>query len=99
MRASSDSAVIINISSVSGMRPNPFGVAYGAAKAGIINATQTLALEWGPEIRVVSISAGLVLTEESRSFYGDDSTVEKLLRQYHWVAWAHRKMLQTLVFS
>ena len=56
MRASSDSAVIINISSVSGMRPNPFGVAYGAAKAGIINATQTLALEWGPEIRVVSIS-------------------------------------------
>ena len=78
MRASSDSAVIINISSVSGMRPNPFGVAYGAAKAGIINATQTLALEWGPEIRVVSISAGLVLTEESRSFYGDDSTVEKI---------------------
>ena len=44
MRASSDSAVIINISSVSGMRPNPFGMAYGAAKAGIINATQTLAL-------------------------------------------------------
>lgn len=78
MRASSDSAVIINISSVSGMRPNPFGVAYGAAKAGIINATQTLALEWGPEIRVVSISAGLVLTEESRSFYGDDSTVGKI---------------------
>ncbi|GIR37629.1 MAG: hypothetical protein CM15mP49_30140 [Actinomycetota bacterium] len=29
MRASSDSAVIINISSVSGMRPNPFGVLMG----------------------------------------------------------------------
>ena len=53
MRASSDSAVIINISSVSGMRPNPFGVAYGAAKAGIINATQTLALRC-TKIRVVS---------------------------------------------
>jgi len=80
MRTSSDSSVIINIASVSGMRPNPFGVAYGAAKAGIINATQTLALEWGPEIRVVSISAGLVLTEESRSFYGNDSTVDEIAK-------------------
>ncbi len=78
MKASSGTGVIINISSVSGMRPNPFGVAYGAAKAGIINVTQTLALEWGPEIRVVSISAGLILTDESRIFYGDDNTVEKI---------------------
>ena len=78
MRSSSDSSVIINISSISGMRPNPYGVAYGASKAGIINATETLALEWGPQIRVVSISAGLVLTEESRSFYGDDESVERI---------------------
>ena len=69
---------IINISSVSGMRANPLGVAYGAAKAGVINATETLALEWGPAIRVLSISAGLVLTEESRSFYGDDTSVAKI---------------------
>ena len=78
MHKSIGKGVIINISSVSGMRANPLGVAYGAAKAGVINATETLALEWGPAIRVLSISAGLVLTEESRSFYGDDTSVAKI---------------------
>ena len=78
IRKSSGTGVILNISSVSGMRANPLGVAYGAAKAGVINATETLALEWGPDIRVISITAGLVLTEESRNFYGDDESVAKI---------------------
>ncbi len=70
--------LIINISSVSGMRANPMGVAYGAAKAGLLNATETLALEWGPKIRVVSVTAGLILTEDSRAFYGDDESVSEI---------------------
>ncbi len=78
IRKSSGTGVILNISSVSGMRANPLGVAYGAAKAGVINATETLALEWGPDIRVISITAGLILTEESRHFYGDDESVAKI---------------------
>ncbi|MEG3586289.1 MAG: SDR family oxidoreductase [Actinomycetota bacterium] len=78
IRKSIGTGVILNISSVSGMRANPLGVAYGAAKAGVINATETLALEWGPNIRVVSITAGLILTDESRSFYGDDESVAKI---------------------
>ena len=73
-----DGGLIINISSVSGMRANPMGVAYGAAKAGLLNATETLALEWGPEIRVVSVTAGLILTEDSRTFYGDDESVSEI---------------------
>ena len=73
-----DGGLIINISSVSGMRANPMGVAYGAAKAGLLNATETLALEWGPEIRVVSVTAGLILTEDSRAFYGDDESVSEI---------------------
>tara|TARA_B100000686_G_C16784652_1_gene974385 strand:- start:1250 stop:2053 length:804 start_codon:yes stop_codon:yes gene_type:complete len=78
MKATVDTGVILNISSVSGMRANPLGVAYGAAKAGVINATETLALEWGPSVRVVAITAGLILTEESRSFYGDDESVARI---------------------
>jgi len=78
MRSTVGKGVILNISSVSGMRANPLGVAYGAAKAGVINATETLALEWGPAIRVVAITAGLVLTDESRSFYGDDESVARI---------------------
>ena len=73
-----DGGLIINISSVSGMRANPMGVAYGAAKAGLLNATETLALEWGPKIRVVSVTAGLILTEDSRAFYGDDESVSEI---------------------
>ena len=72
--------VIINISSVSGMRANPMGVAYGAAKSGLLNATETLAVEWGPEIRVVAVTAGLILTEESRAFYGDDESVTQIAK-------------------
>jgi 3-oxoacyl-[acyl-carrier protein] reductase len=39
--------VIINIASAAGMQGCPGGVAYGVAKAGIINLTETLALELG----------------------------------------------------
>lgn len=73
-----DGGVIVNIASVSGMRANPHGVAYGAAKAGLLNATETLAVEWAPAIRVVAITAGLVLTDDARAFYGDDASVAKV---------------------
>lgn len=70
--------VIVNIASVSGMRANPMGVAYGAAKAGLLNATETLANEWAPKIRVVAVTSGLVLTDDARAFYGDDASVAKV---------------------
>lgn len=78
MQAQAGGGVIINIASVSGTRPNPMGVAYGAAKAGLLNATRTLANEWGPTIRVVAVTAGLVLTDDARAFYGDDQSVAKI---------------------
>ena len=43
-----DGGLIINISSISGERANPMGIAYGAAKAGLVNLARTLAVEWGP---------------------------------------------------
>jgi NAD(P)-dependent dehydrogenase (short-subunit alcohol dehydrogenase family) len=66
-----DGGVIINVSSVSGMRANPTGAAYGAAKAGLLNLTETLAVEWGPAIRVVALTLGLIVTEEAGVYYGD----------------------------
>ena len=62
MQSQDDGGVIINIASVSGTRANPAGVAYGAAKAGLINATATLAVEWGPKIRVIAPVVGLIVT-------------------------------------
>jgi len=61
---------IINISSVSATRSSPGSVAYGAAKAGLLNVTTSLAMEWAPDIRVNAIIAGLVKTQASADHYG-----------------------------
>lgn len=63
---------IVNIASVSAIRPSPGTAAYGAAKAGLLNLTQSLAQEWGPDnIRVNAIIAGLMQTETAELTYGD----------------------------
>lgn len=65
---------IVNIASVSGIRPSPMTAAYGAAKAGLLSLTQSLAQEWGPDgIRVNAIIVGLVQTETAVETYGDDA--------------------------
>lgn len=72
---------IINIASVSGIRPSPGTAAYGAAKAGLLNLTQSLAQEWGPDgIRVNAIIAGLMQTENAQQTYGDDAAQAKVAR-------------------
>jgi len=75
MHEQPEGGVIINIASVSGMRPSPNTAAYGAAKAGLINLTQTLAMEWAPKVRVNCVTAGLVHTEQSELFYGDEAGI------------------------
>jgi NAD(P)-dependent dehydrogenase (short-subunit alcohol dehydrogenase family) len=71
MRDQPTGGSVVNISSVSGMRPTPSTAAYGAAKAGLVNLTQTLAVELAPKVRVNCVTAGLVVTEQAHLFYGD----------------------------
>lgn len=72
-RAVMTSGVIVNVASLSGLRPSPGTAAYGAAKAGLVNLTQTLAMEWAPAIRVNAVSAGMVRTEAFDDYYGGPS--------------------------
>lgn len=67
-----DGGVIVNIASVSATRPSPGTAAYGAAKAGLVNLTQSLAVEWAPKVRVVAVIAGLIATEQAELHYGDE---------------------------
>ena len=70
--AAQGSGLIVNIASVSAIRPSPGTAAYGAAKAGLLNLTQSLAQEWGPQgVRVNAIIAGLMATETAEATYGD----------------------------
>jgi len=70
--------VIVNIASVSGVRPSPGTAAYGAAKAGLLSLTQSLAVEWAPKVRVVAVVAGLILTEQAHLHYGDEESIARV---------------------
>ncbi len=64
---------IINISSLMGVGPSPLAAAYGAAKAGIINLTKTLAQEWGQyNIRVNAIAPGCIETPVIERLYREN---------------------------
>jgi NAD(P)-dependent dehydrogenase (short-subunit alcohol dehydrogenase family) len=71
MQGQNGGGSIVNIASVSGTRPSPGTAAYGAAKAGLLNLTQTLAVEWAPQVRVNAVVAGLIATEAAENTYGD----------------------------
>jgi NAD(P)-dependent dehydrogenase (short-subunit alcohol dehydrogenase family) len=78
MQGQPEGGSIVNIASLSGVRPSPGTAAYGAAKAGLLSLTQSLAIEWAPRVRVNAVVAGMVLTEEARPHYGDDESIARV---------------------
>lgn len=72
---------IINISSVAGLRASPWSAHYGAAKAGVISLTKSLAALWAEyNISVNCIAPGLIDTEAVRPAL-DLQTPEKMQEQ------------------
>ena len=73
IRSTGGPGSIVSISSISGMNTAPFHVAYGTAKAAIVAATRTLALELALDnIRVNAVAPGVTETAASRTYTGDD---------------------------
>jgi NAD(P)-dependent dehydrogenase (short-subunit alcohol dehydrogenase family) len=77
----SDGGAIVNITSGAGTRGSPYTGPYAAAKAGLVNLTQTLALELAERgIRVNAVSPGPVITEAFRDVLGVEDRLDELVR-------------------
>ena len=76
MQTQREGGAIVNIASVSGIRASPGTAAYGAAKAGLLNLTKSLGVEWAPKVRVNAVVAGLIETELSHLHYGDAKAMD-----------------------
>jgi len=73
--------VIVNLSSIAGHRAAPGMGIYGIAKAGLNMLTKVLAKELASYgIRVNAVAPGMVETDFSRPFWGNDDILKELLK-------------------
>ena len=84
LMAQQGEGVILNVSSMSAFTPLTRVVTYSAAKAGVNNFTQWLAVhlaqEYSPRIRVNAIAPGFFETEQNRGMLKDQATGELTAR-------------------
>ncbi|MFC1575569.1 SDR family NAD(P)-dependent oxidoreductase [Gemmatimonadota bacterium] len=71
-----DGGVILNTASTNGITGYRYYSDYNASKAGVIELTRSMALEFAPTIRVNSIAPGYILTPMQRAEYTDEMLEE-----------------------
>jgi NAD(P)-dependent dehydrogenase (short-subunit alcohol dehydrogenase family) len=79
---------IVNVASIAGLSASPGLAAYGAAKAGVISLTRTLAVEAAPQgVRVNCLAPGWFRTELTRPLWADPETSRALVAQVPLGRW------------
>jgi NAD(P)-dependent dehydrogenase (short-subunit alcohol dehydrogenase family) len=73
---------IINVSSVSSIRPSATTTPYSAAKAGLNAITVAFANEYGPKVRVNCIMAGPFHTDISKGWSRTEEFTERAAKNY-----------------
>lgn len=85
---------VINIAAVLPTRAWPALAGYSAAKAAVLNLTQTLAVGWGPAgVRVNAICPGWVDTDINRSYRKNEATVATVIDMVPLGRWAEAQDL------
>jgi NAD(P)-dependent dehydrogenase (short-subunit alcohol dehydrogenase family) len=64
---------IVNIASIAGHRGTGSSIVYAVSKAGVLQLTRALAIALAPDVRVNSVSPGLVSTRWFRQRFGEEA--------------------------
>ncbi len=79
---------IVNVSSVTALRAAPLLGAYGAAKAALVSATQTLAVELGTQpVRANALVPGWIATDLTEFARGDEGLQDALIGRVPMARW------------
>jgi 2-deoxy-D-gluconate 3-dehydrogenase len=83
------SGSVINVASVAGLAGAPGMGSYGAAKAGLISVTKTLAVEWGPAgVRVNALCPGWTATDLNRLLWDTPDGGQAVVARVPMGRWA-----------